>query len=449
MSLRRNMKYGVDISLRRNMKYGADISLRRKTDYQLRIPAYREVKKMKHFRNTAVVIAGALILALLATACGGRTSLIAETTAASASAMNYQAKQMGAAPAAREEAAYAGDEGYGMNSMATMDMVAETAASGASFSAGNLNEADAAALQDGKSGEKKAFGKLIRNIYVAIETEKFDNMTATIRERVTSLGGYLESVNEYSDYNKNRSCYMNARIPADRLDEFMNTALTEGTITNRSENVQDITLTYSDIETRLETLKVEQERLLELLGKAEDVDAIIAIETRLGEISYEIENNASRLKVYDNQVTYSTVSMDIREVDLTADTVEAGLGEKILTGIENNLVDVVSFVGALLFAIVIHLPFLIVLALVILLIVFLVKKVRKSHREKKAKKAAKAAAKETAAPAVTVPETTAPANAASAATAQTAEAKAAPETPAKEDAAAPQDVSETEEKPEQ
>ncbi len=374
---------------------------------------------MKQFRNKVMVITGALVCALILSACGGRASMIAETTAAAAAAreVGFSSKQMAMAPGREEK--YAGDEGYGMNSMATMDMVAETAAeapaAGASFSAGSLNEADAAALQEeGKAGEKKAFGKLIRNIYVGIETEKYDAMTATIRERVNSLGGYLEAVNEYSDYNKKRSCYMNARIPADRLDEFMNTALTEGTITNRSENVQDITLTYSDIETRLETLKVEQERLLELLGKAEDVDAIIAIETRLGEISYEIENNASRLKVYDNQVTYSTVSIDIREVDVTADTVEAGLGEKILTGIENNLVEVTSMMGALLFAFVIHLPFLIVLALIVLLIVFLVKKVRKAGKAKKAKKAGKAVSSENGAEAATVAETTAKQAAASA-----------------------------------
>ena len=44
---------------------------------------------------------------------------------------------------------------------------------------------------------------------------------------------------------------------------------------------------------------------MELISEAKDVDAIIALETRLSEIRYELESIESSLRVYDNQVTFS------------------------------------------------------------------------------------------------------------------------------------------------
>lgn len=347
----------------------------------------------KTFLRTALMAAAALSLTL--TACGASKStsnafykedkMIAETAAAAsyASAGAYAPT----AQMAREEMAM------------DMEAPAEFGAAGAAMNAGseasvtggasNISEADAAALEQDAKNEN--FGKLIRTVNVSLQTQKYDALTESVRKRVSELGGYIESSNEYSGRNDKRSSYLVVRIPADKLDEFLDTALTEGTVVNRSENVEDITLTYSDVKTRVETLKVEQERLLELLGKAEDVESIIAIESRLSEISYEIENNASRLKIYDNKVSYSTVSIDIQEVDLTADTVEASLWDKIASGIEQNFIDVTAFFGGLLFALVINIPALIVLAVIIALIVLIVKKIRKRRAAKKAAKAAKAA----------------------------------------------------------
>lgn len=376
----------------------------------------------KTFLRTALMAAAALSLTLTACGASKNTSnafykedkMIAETAAAAsyASAGAYAP----AAPMAREEMAM------------DMEAAAEFGAAGASMNSGsgasvtggasNISEADAAALEQDAKNEN--YGKLIRTVNISLQTQKYDALAESVRKRVTELGGYIESSNEYSGRNDKRSNYLVVRIPADKLDEFLDTALTEGTVVNRSENVEDITLTYSDVKTRVETLKVEQERLLELLGKAEDVESIIAIESRLSEISYEIENNASRLKIYDNKVSYSTVSIDIQEVDLTADTVEASLWDKIASGIEQNFIDVTAFFGGLLFALVINIPALIVLAVIIALIVLIVKKIRKRRAAKKAAKAAKAAkeadqsaanasgaavqpAAQTAAPAVTQP----------------------------------------------
>ncbi|MDD5832794.1 MAG: DUF4349 domain-containing protein [Clostridiales bacterium] len=226
-------------------------------------------------------------------------------------------------------------------------------------------------------------GKLIRRVNVGMNTDRYNDLIALVREKTSALGGYIENSDEYSNSDSRRNMYMLIRIPKDRLDEFLDSALTAGVVTSRSENVEDVTLTYSDLEARLRTLRTEQEKLFELMEKAEDVESIIAIESRLSEISYEIESNASRLRIYDNRISYSTVELRINEVSYAGVDEKAGLGERIIAGIEENLVDMTAFIGSLLFSLVINLPSIALLAAIAALVVLIVKRIKRRRAAKK------------------------------------------------------------------
>ena len=229
-------------------------------------------------------------------------------------------------------------------------------------------------------------GKLIRRVNVGMNTDRYNDLIALVREKTSALGGYIENSDEYSNSDSRRNMYMLIRIPKDRLDEFLDSALTAGVVTSRSENVEDVTLTYSDLEARLRTLRTEQEKLFELMEKAEDVESIIAIESRLSEISYEIESNASRLRIYDNRISYSTVELRINEVSYAGVDEKAGLGERIIAGIEENLVDMTAFIGSLLFSLVINLPSIALLAAIAALIVLIVKRIKRRRAAKRSAK---------------------------------------------------------------
>ncbi len=187
--------------------------------------------------------------------------------------------------------------------------------------------------------------KLIRNMDLNIETTDFDNLLSTIGESVSALGGYIEQSSVsgnsmYSNRDYNRHASLTARIPADQLDSFVFEVSEQGNVINRSENVRDVTLKYSDIESHKKSLTIEQERLWELLEKAESVDAIIALESRLSEIRYQLESYESQLRTYDNQVDYSTVNLFIDEVKVFTPTSPDGIGTRIQKGLQRNLENV-------------------------------------------------------------------------------------------------------------
>ena len=85
----------------------------------------------------------------------------------------------------------------------------------------------------------------------------------------------------------------------------------EANVTYSSESTEDVTLAYTDMQSHVAALRTEQETLLSMLGQAQSMEDILAIQTQLTQVRYEIESYESQLRVYDNQVDYSTVYLDI------------------------------------------------------------------------------------------------------------------------------------------
>ena len=84
-------------------------------------------------------------------------------------------------------------------------------------------------------------------------------------------------------------------------------------------------------------MEIEQERLWELLEQADSMDAVVALEARLSEVRYELESMTSKLRLYDNQVAYSTVDILIWEVGEYTPRDEETVGERIQKGFSDSL----------------------------------------------------------------------------------------------------------------
>lgn len=227
--------------------------------------------------------------------------------------------------------------------------------------------------------------KLIRTISMDVETEGFDDLLAKLKSRVAELGGYIESsnVNGNIKYDEHRYSNMTLRIPSERLDEFVGEVDEISNITRRSEHVDDITLTYVDMESRKQALEIEQERLLTLLEQAESVEDIIAIEGRVSEVRYELQSYASQLLVYDNQVEYSTVYLNISEVKRLSPQGEPTVWERISRGFLDNLSGAGKLLENLAVGIIVLVPYWGILVIVIVAAVFICRGVAGTQRKKK------------------------------------------------------------------
>lgn len=267
-----------------------------------------------------IVMAVLTASALLLSACGSSS---AHTSPASATPAVYT-----------QETAAADyyEQGAGISRNGTATEASEISDSGA-MSSGNY-KAESPSVKTGR--------KLIRNVNMDVETNDFDSLLTGINNKIAALGGYTEQSNisgrraGYQNQPYPRSAYITARIPADKLDIFVSSVEDTGNVINKSESTDDVTLRYSDIESRKKSLTVEQDRLWALLEKADTLEAVIALEQRLSDIRYELESMESQLKLYDNQVDYSTVTLNINEVIQYTPTAPETVTQRINRGFANT-----------------------------------------------------------------------------------------------------------------
>lgn len=228
--------------------------------------------------------------------------------------------------------------------------------------------------------------KLIRTVSLSLETKEFDSVLTNLSTKTTELGGYIETSsvngNSYSHHSTRYASYV-IRIPANKLNEFVEVVSELGNVTQKNESVEDVTLRYIDVESHKKALETEQERLLELLSKAENMEEILTIESKLSDIRYEIENYESQLKTMDNQIDYSTVSVYVDEVERVTDTGEKGFFEEIKERFGNSLYVVARGIRGLVIGILGSLPILIVCGVVIAVVVIVVRKILKKRNMRK------------------------------------------------------------------
>ncbi|MBR4981875.1 MAG: DUF4349 domain-containing protein [Lachnospiraceae bacterium] len=253
-----------------------------------------------------------------------------------------------------------------------------------------------AVTEESGQAEVQTERKLIRTVDLNLETENYDALIEGLEQEINNLGGYIEYKDAYhGNYNsrvkgyRNRHANITARIPANKLDEFTGRVAEIGNITYESESVEDVTLQYVDLSSHKKMLQTEQERLMTLLENAESMEDIIAIESRLSEVRYQIESMESQLRTFDNQVDYSTVHINVEEVEHYTPQPEKTTWERIKSGFLENVYRVTNGIKNFAIEFVIAIPVLVVWAVVITVGVIVIRVVLKKKHKRNVEKVAK------------------------------------------------------------
>lgn len=274
------------------------------------------------------------------------------------------------------EAAYEATEDYSADGDYGMQDNKASSAKESGSGSGNAEEIN----HTGDMGKKDS-KKIIKRYNYSYETEEFDQAYAYLRQQIEAYEGYISSSEVYG--TSGRTLYLTARIPAELSDQFVGQLGSLGTMVSQSESAEDITLRYTDTESRIASLKTEQERLLDLLDKADSLDSIITLESRLTEVRYELENYQSQKMVYDDLVEYSTVTISLEEVNYTVEVDDSTVFTRIKTGLEKSLRDIKNRLTDFVVGLIVALPYLIEWALIILIIIWIIRKLVKRFRKKR------------------------------------------------------------------
>ena len=174
-----------------------------------------------------------------------------------------------------------------------------------------LSENDAAAAEDRQASTSP---KIIYTANLTLESKDYDTARAALDAALNDAGGYLESSSEYSDVGSSRSVNLTFRVPEENYQSFLDAVAQAGNVTYKSQQAEDVTTQYMDIEARLSNLTAQRTRLQELQASAENLADLLEIESSLSDVQYQIESWQSQLDWYSQQVSCSTVYLSLDEV---------------------------------------------------------------------------------------------------------------------------------------
>lgn len=249
----------------------------------------------------------------------------------------------------------------------------------------------------GGNGEILTGDKLVYTCDLTIQTLDYEECVETIKNNIATYNGIIERETEsddayrwyYEDYvKKNGTRYLNLtiRIPSGSYYEFLDTLEGTGKIISKSSYVENISRQYYETGAMIESLEIQQDRLLDMMEQTTSIEDMITIEARLSEVQYQLSLYKNRLASMDADVEYSTITIRVEEVMEYIQEQPVVKTNTFFDRLWNTLVETWEFfldmLEGLLFFVIRMIP----IALVVGVIALIVRLIVRSHKKKKAAK---------------------------------------------------------------
>lgn len=231
----------------------------------------------------------------------------------------------------REDTGFSMENSVSSYAMASAPAVADDTMNESSAAAGGADTGTAVLTSGelesaGESAHAAESSKIIYTANLTLESKDYDAARAALDAALAEAGGYLESSDEYANSGSRRSLSLTLRVPQENYESFLAAVAATGNVTYKSQQADDVTTQYMDVETRLANLEAQRTRLQELQAQADNLSDLLQIETSLTDVQSQIESWQSQLDWYSNQVQQCTVYVNLNEVQNYTPTDESFLG---------------------------------------------------------------------------------------------------------------------------
>ena len=241
--------------------------------------------------------------------------------------------------------------------------------------------------------------KFIQNGSLALRSSDIDKTYESLASLTLSLGGRVISYDQEASGDI-KWINMKVAVPFGKLDIFMDhTAENVTKVESKSVTSEEVTEAYYDTQTRIRSTEDLISHYRTMLAKADTVEETLMVQSRIDELTLELESHKGRLQLLDNLTRESRIDITIRmEKDPTITKPEvtwktmkwSDVGYLMKNAVQRVGIGIVLGLQYFLVFLVYLAPLLILLAIV-LLIIWLV-------RRRKRKRAKMAQARETLPP---------------------------------------------------
>jgi len=185
---------------------------------------------------------------------------------------------------------------------------------------------------DGSGGPETPLGadvteqsrKLIKRAELRLRVEDPAAIEAPLSNLMAKYNAWPASTGIYEN-SRNYSI----RVPTNSYDTMLSELAGLGRILRRTENAEDVTLRYYDLEGRLATRRELLRTYQDYLGRAGNIADIMTVESRIADLQQEIDWTGTQLRNLANLIDYSTIDLDIIGPPSASSYAEPRLSEKV------------------------------------------------------------------------------------------------------------------------
>ena len=150
-------------------------------------------------------------------------------------------------------------------------------------------------------------------------TDSPSEAAGAVDEHGESRGGYVESREEWTDQSGEAVVDITLRVPADEFEQLMTDVAGVGEVAQRSQSAEDVTGAVQDLDARISALEVSTERLEGIMSEADSASDLLEAEQALSERQGELESLVAQRDDLEDQVSMSTLQVELRETDSGGD----------------------------------------------------------------------------------------------------------------------------------
>jgi hypothetical protein len=209
--------------------------------------------------------------------------------------------------------------------------------------------------------------RIVKTGEVTLEVEQVGEALGRVRALAVELGGYVGG-SQAGTLDDRAS--LTIRIPAASFDEAIaRLHEMDAKVVAEATREQDVTGQVVDLEARIDNLRASETSYRELVARAERVEDILAVQSRLDEVRGQIEQLTAQLDALEGQAALSTLTITLipKPTPIVEQSATWDPGAQLdralasLMGIGQGLLD-----GAIWF-VVVWLPILLVLSAIVLI----------------------------------------------------------------------------------
>lgn len=176
------------------------------------------------------------------------------------------------------------------------------------------DDASASGETNQSASDLPAIRMIIQKAYLQLRVEDFEKTQLNIEKKVAKYNGYVVESNVYHEEDKTINGNIIVRVPEKHFSTFLTAAEGEAAdIVMRNITGEDVTESYVDLESRLKSKRIVEERLLTFMEQAEETEDLLKISSDLSVVQEEIEMIVGKMNYLENQTAFSTVEIHLFE----------------------------------------------------------------------------------------------------------------------------------------